>query len=96
MAYDPKKTRAKQKDVEAVIDEIFDEEKLKEAKKSVKKPIAKENDAEIIDIKDLQEQKVLDDISKEADAPLYMQPQVWVTLAASAIVTLFIIRRRRK
>ncbi len=96
MAYDPKKTRAKQKDVEAVIDEIVDEEKLKEAKKSVKKPIAKENDAEIIDIKDLQEQKVLDDISKEADAPLYMQPQVWVTLAASAIVTLFIIRRRRK
>ena len=46
MVYDPKKTRAKQKDVEAVVDEIFEEvsnkvdSKLETAKKTVETKIS--------------------------------------------------------
>jgi predicted oxidoreductase (fatty acid repression mutant protein) len=101
MAYDPKKTRTKQKDVETVVDEIFEEEvtpKTKEAstvEKAVKNDVIEKEDAKVIDIKDLQDQKTAQD-DQEVDTPLIMQPQVWVALAASAIVALFIIKKRRK
>lgn len=104
MVYDPKKTRAKLKDVEAVVDEIFEEvsnkvdSKLETAKKTVetkisdKKQKMDEVQAKILDFKESKEQKIEDKLT-ESSSPLYMQPQLWVTLAATAIVGLFIVKR---
>lgn len=97
MAYDSKKSRAKQKD-EDVVDEILKEDKPK-AKKTppakkpaAKKPAVKKPEPSLKIVKDEDE---LEKIHAE-DAPLIMQPQVWVTLAASAIVALLVIKKRRK
>jgi putative sterol carrier protein len=101
MTYDPKKTRTKQKAAESVVDEIFEDEaktsikKASSSQKSVKKEISETEDAKVIDIKDLQEQKA-SEMNNNTEAPLVMQPQVWVALAASAIVALLILKKRRK
>lgn len=96
MAYDPKKSRAKQKD-EDVVDEILKEDKPKAKKTPTKKPAAKKPAVKKPEpsLKIVKDEDELEKIHAE-DAPLIMQPQVWVTLAASAIVALLVIKKRRK
>lgn len=96
MAYDPKKSRAKQKD-EDVVDEILKEDKPKAKKTPAKKPAAKKPAVKKPEpsLKIVKDEDELEKIHAE-DAPLIMQPQVWVTLAASAIVALLVIKKRRK
>ena len=92
MAYDPKKSRAKQKDQDVV------EEILKDEKPKAKNPVAKKTEAAKKpepSLKIVKDEEELEKIHAE-DAPLFMQPQVWVTLAASAIVALLLIKKRRK
>lgn len=92
MAYDPKKSRAKQSEQD-VVDEI-----LKEEKPKAKKPVAKKTEATKKPEPSLKIVKDEDELEKihAEDAPLFMQPQVWITLAASAIVALLVIKKRRK
>lgn len=92
MAYDPKKSRAKQSEQD-VVDEI-----LKEEKPKAKKPVAKKTEATNKPEPSLKIVKDEDELEKihAEDAPLFMQPQVWITLAASAIVALLVIKKRRK
>lgn len=92
MAYDPKKSRAKQNEQD-VVDEI-----LKEEKPKAKKPVAKKTEATKKPEPSLKIVKDEDELEKihAEDAPLFMQPQVWITLAASAIVALLVIKKRRK
>lgn len=92
MAYDPKKSRAKKKDQDVV------EEILKDEKPKAKKPVAEKTEAAKKpepSLKIVKDEEELEKIHAE-DAPLFMQPQVWITLAASAIVALLLIKKRRK
>lgn len=106
MVYDPKKSRAKQKE-EDVVDEILKEEKVVTKKATAKKPVAKKPTAKKAQdekpeakkpeptLKIVKNEDELENIHAQ-DEPLFMQPQVWITLAASALVTLLLIKRRRK
>ena len=72
----------------------------KKASKAVpaKKPVAKKTEATKKPEPSLKIVKDEDELEKihAEDAPLFMQPQVWITLAASAIVALLVIKKRRK
>ena len=90
MTYDPKKKRPSRDSVDAIVDEILDEEASSDlrAEKTKISPAPDQKESTL--------DNVLPLYAEEKDAPLIMQPQVWVATGIAAVLLLMIARRRKK
>ncbi len=89
MVYDPKKKRPSRDSVDAIVDEIFDDESSSDVR------AGEDEISSAPDQKEPTIDTVLPLYAEEKDTPLIMQPQVWVATGIAAVLLLMIARRRK-